>query len=78
MTWDQPRVCYIVTRSRLGWAVNVDADFLSAHETVESARAEARMLTARAHQEGRPAEFIDLSDEALDDRAGPLPPADAP
>lgn len=78
MTWDHPRVCYIVTRSRHGWAVNVDADFLSAHPTVESARAQARLLTRRAHEEGRPAEFIDLSDEGLDERAGPPPPTDAP
>lgn len=78
MTWDRPRVCYIVTRSRQGWAVNVNSDFLSAHDSVESARAEARMLTDTAHQEGLLAEFIDLSDPGLDGRAGPSPPPDAP
>jgi len=52
---------YIVSRSQRGWAVNVDADRLSEHLDVDEAREKALMLAARALDDGRAAEFVDLS-----------------
>jgi hypothetical protein len=52
---------YIVSRWRQGWAVNVDADRLSEHLDLEEARETALMLAARALDDGRAAEFVDLS-----------------
>lgn len=61
------RIHFIVVRSRLGWAVNVDADRLSDHRRVESARQEAAQLAYEARQNGWEARFIDLSPDPRGD-----------
>jgi len=52
---------FIVARSRHGWGVNVEADRLSEHPSVEGAREEASMLTNEAEREGASARLVDLS-----------------
>ncbi|HEY9217912.1 MAG TPA: hypothetical protein VIO94_07685 [Phenylobacterium sp.] len=60
-------VHYIVSRSRAGWAVSVDADLLSEHERLEDAQAQAETLVRLAGAAGSPAQYVDLSqDEAID------------
>jgi hypothetical protein len=54
-------VHFIVSRSRHGWAVNADADTLSEHASVETAREVATTLADEARQEGQPARLVDLS-----------------
>jgi len=56
------RIHFIVARSRNGWAVNVESDFLSEHRHAEGARDEAAMLADAATREGELATFIDLSE----------------
>ncbi|HEX2560142.1 hypothetical protein [Phenylobacterium sp.] len=56
-------VHYIVSRSRQGWAVNVDADLLSEHVRLEEAQAQARMLTEQARAAGVDARLVDLSQD---------------
>lgn len=55
---------FIVSRSRAGWAVTVDADLLSEHEDVGEARREAALLAALAEAAGDSAAFVDLSRDA--------------
>jgi hypothetical protein len=52
---------FIVTKSRNGWAVNVESDLLSEHRRVEEARDTAAMLADEAERDGAKARFIDLS-----------------
>lgn len=62
-------VHYIVSRSRAGWAVNVESDRLSEHADVREAREEAAMLTASAREAGCAASLVDLSEEPGPDGA---------
>jgi hypothetical protein len=55
------RIHIIVAKSRNGWAVNVEADFLSEHQHAESARDQAAMLTDAAKRDGALATLVDLS-----------------
>lgn len=55
---------FIVSRSRAGWAVNVDSDRLSEHATAEAARTCAEALAERTRQGGQAAEVVDLSSRA--------------
>jgi hypothetical protein len=57
---------YIVSRSRHGWSVSVEADRLSDHSDAASARAEARTLTTEATDDGGEAVVVDLSRDAGD------------
>jgi hypothetical protein len=57
----EPTIHFIVSRSRNGWAVNLDADRLSEHPCVEQARASAERLAEEARRCGEDASFIDLS-----------------
>lgn len=57
---------YIVSRSRFGWSVSVEADRLSDHRDAKSALAEADSLTGEARAEGCEASLVDLSDHASD------------
>lgn len=61
---------FIVCKSRSGWAVNVDADLLSEHETLNEARIEALMLTADAQERGCDADFVDLANANDDSPPG--------
>ena len=56
-------VHYIVSRSRGGWAVNVDADLLTEHQDLAEARALAQMLARQAEAAGTDARFVDLSED---------------
>jgi hypothetical protein len=53
---------FIISRSRSGWAVNLDADRLSDHESVEKARECAASLSDLARQAGEQASVVDLSE----------------
>lgn len=53
---------FIVARSRLGWAVNLEADRITDHVRREDARASAETLTAQARLDGEAAEVVDLSE----------------
>jgi hypothetical protein len=55
------RIHFIVAKSRNGWAVNVESDFLSEHQHAEGARDEAAMLADAAAREGALASLVDLS-----------------
>jgi hypothetical protein len=57
---------YIISRSRYGWSVSVEADRLSDHSDAVSARAEARALTSEATDDGDDAVIVDLSRDAGD------------
>jgi hypothetical protein len=52
---------FIVSRSRAGWAVSIDADLLSEHADVQEARDEAVMLADLARRDGCAVSFLDLS-----------------
>jgi hypothetical protein len=55
---------YIVLKGRDGWAVNMGADTLSIHKTLEEARAEAMRLAGAATRDGRPSLFMAVVDGA--------------
>jgi hypothetical protein len=57
---------YIISRSRHGWSVSVEADRLSDHSDAASARAEARALTSKAADDGDDAVIVDLSKDTDD------------
>ena len=64
MKVERAQVHFIVCRSRSGWAVNVDADRLSDHASLEEARLAAQALTECALESGCSARYVDLSDES--------------
>lgn len=53
---------YIITRSRSGWSVSLEADRLSDYPDPEAARAEARRLALEAAERGDEASVVDLSE----------------
>ena len=58
---------FIVSRSREGWAVNVESDRLSEHADVGAALAQARQLVAETRAGGDSAAVVDLSQDEQDD-----------